>query len=133
MGEGVFFFRLCFGVESGLSLFTFHLDSGQNAFPCKLGGGRGVFKAKSSQVLHMFPKKIPIAHHFYPICFGKTVLFSSKWMGQKEGTLYFKIKPFILGSLHSFMFLSDGLIKLAHYKKKHLNREEPHLMNRRGE
>jgi hypothetical protein len=36
-----------------------------------------------------------------------------------EGTLYFKIKPSILGCSHSFIFFcSDGPIKLAHCKKR---------------
>jgi hypothetical protein len=38
-------------------------------------------------------------------------------MGSK-GTLQFKIEPSILGCLHSFMFLTDDPIKLAHCEKK---------------
>jgi hypothetical protein len=34
-------------------------------------------------------------------------------MGQRGGTIYFKIEPFVLESLHSFIFFSDGPIKLA--------------------
>jgi hypothetical protein len=32
---------------------------------------------------------------------------------QRGGTIYFKIEPSVLGSLHSFIFFSDGRIKLA--------------------
>jgi hypothetical protein len=32
---------------------------------------------------------------------------------QRGGTIYFKIEPSVLGSLHSFIFFSDGQIKLA--------------------
>jgi hypothetical protein len=40
------------------------------------------------------------------------------FVGQRGGTLYFKIEHFILGSLHSFIFLNDRPIKLAHFLKK---------------
>ncbi len=63
----------------------------------------------------MFPKEFPNIASFYPICFGKCC----PQVGQREGTLYFKIEPSIWGSLHSFFsffFFSDGPIKLAHCK-----------------
>jgi hypothetical protein len=68
-----------------------------------------------SQVPNMFSKEFPIAPHFYPICFGKCCPHS--W-AKRWGTPHFKIKPFILGTLHSLFLLSDGPIKLAHCKKK---------------
>jgi hypothetical protein len=53
------------------------------------------------------------------------VLLSPIWVGQRGGTQYFKIvgEPSILGSLHSFIFLCDGPIKLVHSeeKKHHLD------------
>jgi hypothetical protein len=40
-------------------------------------------------------------------------------IGQRGRTLYFKIKPFILGSLHSFFLnFNDGQISSLHQKKK---------------
>jgi hypothetical protein len=63
------------------------------------------------------------------------VLLSPIWVGQRGGTQYFKIEPSILGSLHSFIFLCDGPIKLVHCekKKKQQNWEAPHLINKIGE
>jgi hypothetical protein len=57
------------------------------------------------QVPNLFPNMFSIALHFYPICFGKCCPpFSPIWVGQREGTLYFRIEPPILGNLHSFNF-----------------------------
>jgi hypothetical protein len=39
-------------------------------------------------------------------------------VSHRGGTLHFKIEPCILGSLHSFIFLSDRPIRLAHCKKE---------------
>jgi hypothetical protein len=45
-------------------------------------------------------------------------------MGQRGGTIYFEMEPFVLGSLHSFIFLGVmGPSKLAHGKNK-INRKE---------
>jgi hypothetical protein len=61
-------------------------------------------------------------------------------VGQRGGTLYFKIEPSILGRLHSvfFFFGSDGPIELAHCKKMKneiiiiITWEAPDVINRRG-
>ncbi len=37
----------------------------------QIGGPGGFSKQKVPKFLTCSPKKIPIAHHFYPICFGK--------------------------------------------------------------
>jgi len=54
-------------------------------------------------------------------CLGKAKSNRLGVVGQSGGHLSFKMKPFILGSLHSSIFLSDGPIKLAHCRKKILN------------
>jgi hypothetical protein len=56
-------------------------------------------------------------------------------MGQRGGTIYFKIEPFVLESLHSFIFFSDGPIKLAcrQNKIKYRTWEAPRLINRRDD
>jgi hypothetical protein len=38
---------------------------------------------------------------------ANVVLFSPIYVGQRGRTLYFKIEPAILGSVHSFVYLSD--------------------------
>jgi hypothetical protein len=85
---------------------------------------------KGSSVLKFLacsPKEFSIAPHFYSICFGKCYPPFTYIDGQKGETLYFKLEPSILGSLHSFflkfknkiiilIFFNDGLIKLTHWK-----------------
>jgi len=93
------------GVEIGVS--TVHFPLGQSTFHANfffVFGG--VIKAKSSQQ-HL--TSIPFA-------LASVVLLSPVYMGSK-GTLQFKIEPSILGCLHSFMFLTDDPIKLAHCEK----------------
>jgi hypothetical protein len=105
-------------------------------FPSKLfcsfsswGGLKGVSK-----------KRVPIAPHFYPICFHKcsppfTYLADQKGRNfiLQNKTLYFRG-----ASIVSFL-LSDGPIKLTHCKKEKKKRtwEAPHLINwkvnRKGE
>jgi hypothetical protein len=70
MGGGVFFLGciLVWKVDCHYSLSIWTMD---NCLSMQIGGGRGILKAKSSQVLDMFLKKIPIPHHFYPISFDK--------------------------------------------------------------
>ncbi len=68
---GVCFFKLClnFGVESGLSIVHFPLGRLTVGFP--FFWVWQVVKPKSSQVSDLFPKELPIAPYFYPICFSK--------------------------------------------------------------
>jgi hypothetical protein len=42
-------------------------------------------------------------------------------VGQRKGTLGFEIGPSILGASIVSFFMSDGPIKVAHYKKKKKN------------
>jgi hypothetical protein len=98
------FFKVVFGVESGLSTIQFStwtLDSGLSMqlffFPV---WGEG--KAKGSKHLT-----------FIPYALANVVLFSPIYVGQRGRTLYFKVKPAILGSVHSFICLSDVPIKLG--------------------
>jgi len=77
-----------------------------------------------------------IAPHFYPICFGKfcppfTYIGGSK--GRPNSIL--QNRTFYFGEpKYFFFFLSRGLNKLAHCKKKKkMNLEAHHLINRRGE
>jgi hypothetical protein len=51
----------------------------------------------------MFPNMFSIAPQLYPICFGKFCPPFTHMMGQKGGTLYFKIEPPILERLYSFI------------------------------
>ncbi len=86
---------------------------------CYWGGDFSYFPA--SQCVHtMFPNFVmfsptssPYHLTFIPYAFGKGFLLSVIYMGQRGGTIYFKIEPFVLESLHSFIFFSDGPIKLA--------------------
>jgi hypothetical protein len=50
---------------------------------------------------------------FIPYALANVVL-----LGQRGGTIYFKIESSIWGSTHKLIFLSDGPIKLAQCKKK---------------
>ncbi len=67
----------------------------------------GFSKQKVPKFLTRSPKKIPIAHHFYPICFGKYCPLFIYIDGLQGRNSILQNKPFILGI--------------------------PHLMNRRGE
>jgi hypothetical protein len=68
-----------------------------------------------------------IALHFYPIWFGKCCRPFTYMPGSGE-TLNLKIKPLVLGSLYSSLFLSHGPIKLALSKKpKFWTWKSPHL------
>jgi len=73
------------------------------------------------QAPNVFPNMFSIAPHFYPICFGNVVLLSPIYLGQRGGTLYFKIETSILVAFRVHFHLSDGPIKLAGCKKKKLN------------
>jgi hypothetical protein len=81
--------------------------------------GLGGSKQKSSQVLDMFPKEFPIAPHFHLVCFGKCCRPFTFIGGPKGGrNSILQNKTFYFGgaSIVSF-FLSDGPIKLAHWKR----------------
>jgi hypothetical protein len=101
----------------GALLFSFKVSGGKNVF-FHFSLVHNVFPLCSLQVPNIpnvFPNILSIAHHFYPMCY---VLLSLIWVGQRRGTLYFKIKPSILRSLHSsyyfiLFFWSDRPIKLG--------------------
>ncbi len=104
-GEGGLFFSSCVWcgertVHCRLSMPTFLFWGGLLE-----GWGRG--KAKSSQVLDMFPQKVhnstPLLSH---MLWQMLSSFPPIEVGEKEGPLYFKIKPSILGCLHSFFLFS---------------------------
>ncbi len=99
------------------------------------GGARGdffhisqlpnVFALCSLQVPNMFPSFVmfslaysPYHLTFIPYALENGTLLSPIQVGQRGGTTYFKIEPSVLGSLHSFIFLSNGPIKLASHKNK---------------
>ncbi len=65
---------------------------------------------RTSLLSHMLWQMLP-SFHLY------------RWWANGQGTLYIKREPSILGSLHSFIFLSDRPIKLTHCKKKRKKRE----------
>jgi hypothetical protein len=48
-------------------------------------------------------------------------------MGQRGGTLYFKIEPSILGSLHNFFLGSNGPIKIGSLQKKKKKKKKEEL------
>jgi hypothetical protein len=119
LGEGSIFWLLCWGApnvpkilvmgQSNSSFwkrkkqFIFYLDTGQLTFHASF---LVFLVAKSSQVLDMFLKEFPIAPHFYPLCFVKCCRpFISIGGPKGRGTVYFKRKPCLLGSLHSSNFL----------------------------
>jgi hypothetical protein len=57
------------------------------------------------QLSNVFPNMFSIALvTFIPYALANGVLLSPIYMGQKGGTLYFKIEPSILGNLHNFFF-----------------------------
>jgi hypothetical protein len=62
-------------------------------------------------------QEFPIAHHFYPICFGKCYSPFTYIHGPKGGTPYFKIEPSILERLCRIFFFSDRPIKLTNCQK----------------
>jgi hypothetical protein len=100
------FFLLCWG-KGGEFFFI---------FPC--------FPMCLHYVPLKFPTCSPISHCFPQHVLHTTSLLSHmpwkmvssfhlyRWV-EGEGTIYFKIEPSVLGSLHSFIFLSNGSIKLA--------------------
>jgi len=83
--------------------------------------------------LHYVPFKFPMGSQYFPQHFLHTssflyalengVLHSPIWVAKRGGTVQFKIKSSILGSLHYFYFFwSDGPIKLTRCPKKKLRR-----------
>jgi hypothetical protein len=64
------------------------------------------------QIRNVFLNIFSIAPHFYPICFGTCSPLFTYIGGPKGRNIYFKIELSVLGSLNSFIFLSDGPIKL---------------------
>jgi hypothetical protein len=74
-------------------------------------------------------QEFPIAHHFYPICFGKCYSPFTYIHGPKEGTPYFKIEPSILVRLRRIFFWVIGQSNWLIAKKTKLNLEAPHLIN----
>jgi hypothetical protein len=107
-GSGFFFFKIVFGVESGLSTVHFPLGQWTMNFPCKPCGG---VKSNSSQVPDMFPGEFTIGPHFYVW----------QMLGQRGRALYFKLEPSILGSLQRLFFIvmaqSNWLIANLQKKK----------------
>jgi hypothetical protein len=113
----VLFFLLSLGEEDFFFIFPwFQMCSHYVAFKFPMG---------SHQVPNVFPNMFCISCHFDPIWFRRSayvVLISPIQVGQREGTLYFKIEPSTLCSLHSFIFFwvigqSNWLVA----KKKKLN------------
>jgi hypothetical protein len=108
-GWGGWVFSRCVWWRTDCPLFTFHLKVD---FPCSLSfffpffflGGVGESKQRVPKFLACSPKEIPIAPHFYPICFGKCCPAFTYKMGQMVGTLYLKIALFYYGSHFSFIF-----------------------------
>jgi hypothetical protein len=80
-------------------------------------------------------QRVPSQLHltFIPFALATFVLLS------REGSLYFKIGCYILGSLYNFIFWGDGPIKLDHCPRKKQNKSNiktlnaPRLINRTGE
>jgi hypothetical protein len=75
-----------------------------------------------------------IAPHFYPICFGNVVLLSPIYLGQRGGTLYFKIgTSSLVACIVSFPFewWANQIGWLQ--KKTNWTWEAPHLVDRGGE
>ncbi len=70
------------------------------------------------QVPNVFSNMFSIAPTFIGYALANVVILSLIYVSHRGGTLHFKIEPCILGSLHSFIFLSDRPIRLAHCKKE---------------
>ncbi len=115
-----------FSVESGQSTLHFLIRQQIVDFPCKFlfsfcFQGRGQ------------SKEFPITPHFYFMWFGKCCPPFTYIGGPKRRPLYFKIEPFILGSLHCFFFFFGVMGRLAHCKNKTKKTwEASYLMNRKG-
>ncbi len=112
-------------VITKLAIYSLILIANGKAQPCPQGalpffflnlGGHDFFHF--SLVPNVSPTCSPQQLTFILQALPNVVLLSLIQVGQRRGTLYFKIEPSILGSLHSFIFLCDGPIKLAHCKKK---------------
>jgi hypothetical protein len=75
-----------------------------------------------------------IAPHFYPTCFGNVVLLSPIYLGQRGGTLYFKIgTSSLVASIVSFPF--EWWANQIGWLQKNTDWtwEAPRLVDRRGE
>ncbi len=76
-----------------------------------------VFALCSFQVPNGFPifspTFSPYLLTFIPYALENGVLFSPIQVGQRRGSVQFKIEPSVLGSLPFFLIWSDGPIKLA--------------------
>ncbi len=105
-------------------------------FPFKFGGRKDFFfifpwfplcSQYVPQVPNVFPNMFSTVPHFYPICIGKCFPpFTYISVGQRGETLYFKIEPFIFGSLHrfiSFIFLEWWANHFGSLQKKEKNLE----------
>jgi len=92
-------------------------------------GGRGGVRGKKGGGIfhfylctHVFPlcsQSSPRHSQKHHMCSGKCSSFHLQ-AGQKGRTPCIKIKPYILGNLHGFLFLGDGPIKLLHCRKKQI-------------
>ncbi len=114
----LFFFLLCLGGG-----FLFHLSELPNVF------------ALCSPISQIFPLS-PYHLTFIPYAFENGVLLSAILVGQRGGTIFFKIELSVLGSLHSFIFFEGWANQIGTSSQKKLKKrtlEAPHLINRRGE
>ncbi len=64
-----------------------------------------LFPTCSHQVPNVFPKVVPIAPCFNPICFAQSPPPLMYIAGPKHEALHLFIEAFILGNLHSFNFV----------------------------
>ncbi len=105
-----FFLVIVFGVESGLSTYSFStwiVDNGlsMQVFFFPSISFKGGIKANScSQVFDVFPLRIPITFHFYPICFGKCCFPFIYIGGPKGRNFIYQNKTFYFGELLEFHF-----------------------------
>ncbi len=108
-----------------LAFFPFMLGLGEGGIFFHISLLPNVFALCSLEVPNMFPNFAmfsptcsPYHLTFIPYALENGVLLSPIYVGRRGGTTYFKMEPSVLGSLHSFIFLSNGSIKLACCQKK---------------